>query len=870
LQTINGPIKILVVEDVATDVTLAIRELSRDGLKVNAKCVETRENFVHELQNFKPNLILSDYSLPKFDGLSALKIAHEEYPEIPFIFVSGTIGEERAISALKGGAVDYVLKSNLQRLASAVRRAMDEVQMRSARLQAESRFRDMIEFAPHAMVILNDRGLIEIVNRQVELLFGYNREEIIGAFTTVLIPERFQQWHQAVNDKDNAPAWLQQSPFGLEVCGRRKDGTEFPAEVNLSPLQTDAGLWISSVIRDISKRKAQENHIARLSRLHAVLSSINTAILRIHDRARFLEEACRIAVDGGQFAAATISIVDPVTSMMKPEAAVGIESDLSQWSDPYGREDVMDEGDIAKVAFRTRLGTVSNDLASDLQLTPWHAFYLSKGYRSAFVVPLLIAGKSIGILSLFASECGVFNDEEQRLLSVFAADISFALDRFEKEAHINYLAYFDSLTGLPNRSLFQDRLAQLITLEAASNNHNGNIAVVLVDLERFRSLNDTLGRSAGDELLREVASRMSDCVPDASYLARINADCFAFVVKDSRNGIEVVNLLERKLAIRLAEPILALKNEIRVAVKAGIALFPSNGADVDILLRNAEAALKNAKASKVRYLFYTAGMNARAAEKFSMENRLRKALDEEQFVLHYQPKVNLETGRIVGLEALLRWDEPGVGIVAPSKFIHLLEETGLIVDVGSWVIAQAHRQYQEWIARGIESPRIAVNVSQLQIRRSNFVSHVLQILDGARPEEIEIEITESLFMEDFDDNFAKLSALREAGITVAIDDFGTGYSSLSYIGKLPIDTLKIDRSFIVDMAVNADNRAIVSTIISLAHSLNFKVVAEGVETSQQSDLLKLLKCDQIQGFIYSPALPPEQIEAKLRRQAGLP
>jgi len=256
----------------------------------------------------------------------------------------------------------------------------------------------------------------------------------------------------------------------------------------------------------------------------------------------------------------------------------------------------------------------------------------------------------------------------------------------------------------------------------------------------------------------------------------------------------------------------------------------------------------------------------RTARKFSMENRLRRAFDRQQFVLHYQPKVNLASGEIVGLEALLRWQEPGVGLVLPGSFISSLEETGLIVDVGSWVIQRACEQYREWRAQGIDPPRIAVNVSQMQLRQENFVEHTLQLATADGTRGLEIEITESLFMDDTtrDTACAKLAALRQAGMTVAIDDFGTGYSSLSYIAHLPIDTLKIDRSFVSDMAVSRSHKAIVSTIISLAHSLNLTVVAEGVETPEQEQLLAAFGCDQVQGFLYTPALPPEQIAPRLR------
>jgi PAS domain S-box-containing protein/diguanylate cyclase (GGDEF)-like protein len=862
----DATIRLLMLEDAATDAELALRQLRRDGLKVDARRVETREDFIAELARAKPDLILSDYSLPQFDGFSALGVAREWAPDVPFIFLSGTIGEETAIEALKRGAIDYVLKTNLNRLGPAVRRALDEAHTRTAHLHAESRFRDLIEYAPHAIVVLNQRGEIEIVNAQLESLFGYRRDELVGMKSETLIPAQFDEWfkrlaHDRQQQEGNAPRTL-----SFEATASRRDRTEFPAEISLSPLKTEDGLWISGVIRDISERKEQESRITRLSRIHTVLAGINNAIVRIRDRQRFLDEVCRIAVEDGQFAAAWIGMLNPENLRIKPVAWAGIGNEFLKNLEVSMDERLEIGHGPSGTALRTRCGSVIHDIETDEHAAPWRASLMERGYRSACAMPLLIEGRPIGSLVLYARQKHVFGEDDLRLLSMVAADISFALDHFRKEEQLNYLAYFDPLTGLPNRGLFQDRLAQLIASEA--DRERDSIAVVFLDLDRFRNINESFGRVATDDLLREVAHRLQGVLPDPGFLARIHADCFAFALKDVKSEADVIALLERKIAPILGEPVGALDKDVHISATCGIVLYPADGRDVDILLRNAEAALKNAKAAKVPYLFYTAAMNARAAEKLSIENRLRRALEQEQFVLHYQPKVDLATDKIVGLEALIRWQEPDGELVLPEKFIHILEETGLIVEVGYWVIARAYRQSREWAERGVEPPRIAVNVSQLQIRQKDFVRHILLMLGVAEPGALELEITESLFMQgdDQDAARAKLASLRERGITMAIDDFGTGYSSLSYIAHLPIDTLKIDRSFIADMATSADHMAIVSTIISLAHALKLKVVAEGVETVEQCGLLKSLDCDQIQGYLYGRTVPPEEIEARLMLQ----
>ena len=856
-------IRILLVEDSITDAEMIERELLRDGLIAHIRRVDTRPAYLSELAHFCPHIILSDFSMPDFDGLSALKIAHQMYPQIPFMFVSGTLDEDTAIAALRGGAVDYIAKSNLKRLVPAVQRALEETWLRAARLQAESRFSDLIEFAPGAIVVVNELGVIEIVNARTEMLFGYRRNEMLGRPCDMLIPGFFaQRPFQAQENLHLPPTPL----TGFEARGRRKDGSEFPAEINLSPLKTESGLWTSGVIGDISERKAQQQQIARLYRIQMVLSNINSASLRIRERDALCLKACRIAVKHGQFQIAWIGMMTADSSEGTLIAWDGIaDDDISQvrLSTDAAAPGVAHP---ACQAVRTRLAVACNDIQADPDMVAMLATALRLGMRSMVALPLLVDGAAEGVIVLYSLEINFFNQQEMLLLAQLAADISFALEHQKNQKRLSHLAFFDSVTDLPNRAQFQDRLADLLIRNNAA--QADQFALVLIDIDRFRNINDTLGRTAGNALLKEVAQRLGHANPEPRFLARIDSNCFAFIVMCGFDGAEVTRLLEPTLALRMAAPFQWMGKELRLSFKAGIAMYPLHGAESGALLRNAEAALQNAKTAKLPHLFYNAGMNARVAEKLAMENRLKLALEQDQFVLHYQPKIDLASGELIGLEALIRWDEPGQGLVPPNQFIPLLEETGLIVGVGKWVIAQAHRQYQDWAERGLAPPRIAVNVSPLQMRENNFVSQVLHILDRAGPGEIEIEITESMLIDDLDENIEKLKLLRAAGITVAIDDFGTGYSSLSYIARLPIDTLKIDRSFITEMTTREDQYLLVSTIISLAHALKLKVVAEGVETEAQALLLKQLSCDQIQGFLYSRPLPAQAIEGILAQRCA--
>jgi diguanylate cyclase (GGDEF)-like protein len=484
------------------------------------------------------------------------------------------------------------------------------------------------------------------------------------------------------------------------------------------------------------------------------------------------------------------------------------------------------------------------------------------GLGSAVVLPLLVDGEVAGTLTLVAPETGFFDDEEMKLLQELAGDIAFALDHIGKSEKIEYLAYYDPLTGLANRTLFQERLNQFISTSARD---EGTLAVLLFDIERFRAINETLGRTASDELLKQIAARTGGVVSNPSELARLGADHFACVVPGITGTEDVVRRVEDGYKKVFGEPFQLGDTELRVSARSGIALYPDDGADADTLLRNAEAALKKAKSGGDKILFYARQMTERGAENLTLENKLQQALEKDEFVLHYQPKVDVETRRIVGVEALIRWQSAELGLVSPGKFIPLLEETGLILRVGTWALRRAALEHRRWVELGLDAPRVAVNVSMVQLRQRGFVTAVEQaISEGVMPSGIDLEITESLVMQDIEANIQKLKDVRGLGLAIAIDDFGTGYSSLGYLAKLPVQTLKIDRSFITSMVHDADTLSLVRMIISLAHSLRLTVVAEGVETEEQVKMLRLLGCDAMQGYLFGKPVPFEAMTALLQ------
>ncbi|MBI2311401.1 MAG: EAL domain-containing protein [Betaproteobacteria bacterium] len=449
------------------------------------------------------------------------------------------------------------------------------------------------------------------------------------------------------------------------------------------------------------------------------------------------------------------------------------------------------------------------------------------------------------------------------------------------ERQLERQANYDALTGLANRNLLRDRLQQGL---AYAQRHDHMVAVAFIDLDHFKVINDSLGHGAGDELLKVIGGRLKSCIRSSDTVARLGGDEFVVLLSDlSITEIvprvitriieavsahpRIIETVQRILGV-VSRPIFVAGREFNTTCSIGVALYPQDGENPDALLKNADAAMYRAKElGRNNFQFYTAELNARMGERLSLQAGLRHALERQEFFLVYQPKLDLRTGAISGLEALVRWNSPELGPVPPSKFIPVLEETGMIIEVGRWVMEKAVSDYARWSAMGLRPPRTAVNVSAIQLKQRDFAAMVAQVaqkrMDGHPG--LDLEITESLIMASIEDTTRKLREIREAGVGIAIDDFGTGYSSLSYLARLPVDALKIDRAFIANCADNPDDLTIVSTIISLAHALNLSVVAEGVETEEQKNLLTLLKCDEMQGYLFSHPLPAAEVETLLVR-----
>jgi PAS domain S-box-containing protein/diguanylate cyclase (GGDEF)-like protein len=727
--------------------------------------------------------------------------------------------------------------------------------------EVRARMAAIVESSDDAIIGKTLGGIITSWNAGAGKLFGYAAEEAIGQPITLIVPpERL----------DEETSILERLRRGervthFETVRRRKDGSPVDVSISISPIRDQQGRLVgaSKIARDITERKRADLKIHHLNRVYAVLSSINGLIVRVRGQDELFREACRIAVEVGNFKLAWLGLVDRAAMRVQIVVWHGIDEDYIRRI-PLGLADACSPGSgLAGCAVAEGRAIICNDISQDerFRLTAESA---ARDLRSTAYMPLQVGHEVIGVLALYSGETNFFDEAEVKLLEELAGDIAFAIDHIEKAARADYLAYYDPLTGLANRTLFIERLSQFLLAARVAQEE---IVLVLIDIERLGTINDSLGRQAGDALLSLLAGRIAYAAGN-SQSARVSGDVFAIVLQGGADRSGMEHTLTGMWGNIFGSPFHMGGSEVSVSAKAGIATFPADAADAEGLLSCAEVALRRAKETGETRVFHAPEMAKISAEKRSLETKLRRALEKEEFVLYYQPKLELLTQRIVGAEALLRWQSPDLGLIPPMKFIPLLEETGLILEVGAWALARAVADHRQWIERGIGAPRVAVNVSAVQMHKRDFVETVSSALTGgAAPVGLDLEITESLLMEDIEENIRKLQQLRERGVMTAIDDFGTGYSSLSYLTKLPVQALKIDRSFIFTMSDDPATMTLVQTIISLAHSLNLRVIAEGVESAEQSKLLRLLRCDEIQGFLFSRPIPFEQFTTLLTRHA---
>jgi diguanylate cyclase len=630
--------------------------------------------------------------------------------------------------------------------------------------------------------------------------------------------------------------------------------------------------WYSAELhglRSEQKLAEQRQALARLNRVHRMLDSMSTAVLRMQSKTDMLQALCTIAVEQGRFRLAWGGLLDPAAAQLRLSAHAGAAREC--FEDAVIPIHAAGDGQPGPVATAVSTGeaVVWNDL-HDPRYEAWQERARQVGYRSVVALPLKVDGKVEGVLTLYAAEPNFFDDEEVDLLRRFAANASFALAYLEKERQLRHLAYYDPLTGVANAALVADRLSQAIARARYGERY---VAVATLDVLRLKEVVNVMGHAAGEAVLREAAARLSSALRDGDTVGRLTSQDFALVLVDIGQAQDAAAVLAAILA-RASTTISWCDREIFIALRAGAALFPADGDDAQTLLRNSALALGNTPSSPGSLGFFSPQAQAQAQERLSIAQELRHAIERGELALHYQPQVELASGRLIGAEALLRWHSARLGPVPPDKFIAVAERSDLIVSIGDWVLREAFRQAAAWSERfGSPLTTISVNVSMRQLLDREFAIRVADMAKhqgrgGGGPIGLGIEVTESRLMQDAEATIAILQQLKALGLKVSIDDFGTGYSSLAYLRQLPLDALKIDRSFVKDLERDGDAVSIARSVIALAHGLGLYVIAEGVETERQAQVLRDLGCDSAQGYLFGRPMPAEAFEHALLRRSS--
>jgi len=685
LNAERPPLRVLIVEDLPSDAESMTLRLQEEGFHFEWRQAQSEEEYLAALDTL-PDLILADWHLKRFSGLRALQLLHQRNLEIPFIIVSGGIGEEAAIDALQQGASDYVLKDRPARLGTAVRHALEERRLRSEHRQAEEALRlaDRVFRSTGEGVAVTDADAnLVSVNPAFELITGYSAAEVLGRNPRMLQSGR----HEDAFYHDMWASLRETGQWRGELWNRRKSGEVYPEWLNISAVKDTAG---------------------RITHYVALFSDISS-----------VKEAMQ---------------------------------------------------------------------------------------------------------------------------------------------QIDFLAHHDALTRLPNRTLFHDRLSH--GLDRAQR-EDRPLALLYLDLDRFKNVNDTLGHPVGDELLQEVARRMTGAIRAGDTLARLGGDEFVLLLEDDASAQQAA-VVARKMLELFAAPICIAHHKLMLTASIGISLYPGDGEDADTLLKHADRAMYEAKSrGRNTYQFFEPALTAGVLERLVMENALREALARKELLLHYQPQVDLATGSICAAEALLRWNSTELGGVSPAAFIPVAEETGLIIAIGEWVLRTACVQNKAWQDAGFPPIRVAVNVSALQVLAGTLPAIAAEALrdSGLEPRYLELELTESVMIREVETTLNQVVQLKRLGVTISLDDFGTGYSSLGYLSRFPLDRLKIDQAFVRDITTEPRNAAIARATIALAQGLGMIVIAEGVESEGQLRYLHSIGCEEMQGYLFSRPVPPEELAA---------
>ncbi|MFN3531258.1 MAG: EAL domain-containing protein [Candidatus Brocadia sp.] len=846
------PLRILVVDDSMDDVELMLRELRRGGYDPVFERVETASAMKMMLEKQEWDVVLADHFMPFFNAIGALTQLQLSGLDIPFIIVSGSIGEDLAVSSMKAGAHDYIMKDNLARLVPAIERELIEVEERRKRRRAEEALRKSEASLANAQRIARlGNWEWDIVKNElywsdeVYRIYGFAPQSFCPtckAFLNLVHNDDREFVKKTVHD-----ALYERKPYNIDYRIVLPDDSvrivHEQAEVIFD--NTGRAIQINGTVQDITERKQLERELRALNEsLEQRVAERTAALMRVNEELRLeIEERKRIEKalydSEEQYRLLFESNPHPMWVYDLETLNFLAVNNAAIHHYGYSREEFL--------AMTIKDIRPFEDIPALLDS-------VSKVTNGFDMAGIWRHRKKDGNIIYVEINSHTITFAGRRAELVLANDVT---ERKWMEEKIKHMAFHDSLTSLPNRILFNDRL----TLALAHAHRNKEmLAVLFLDLDRFKSINDTLGHSAGDLLLHEIANRLKSCIREEDTVARFAGDEFTLLLSGI-NEAEDVHSIARKILDAIRQPLMIRGHELYITTSIGIAIYPNDGGDAETLLKNADTAMYHAKEQgRNNYQFYMEAMHAKSFEKMIMERNLRRALEREEFVVYYQPLVNIGTGQIVGMEALVRWRHPERGLITPEEFLALSENTRLIVFIDELVLYTVCVQCKAWQDAGSQPLCVAVNLSAHTFQQPNLVETVTSVLQktGLDPHLLGLEITESIAMQDIEATVRKLSKLSDLGVQIAIDDFGTGFSSLYYLKKFPVKKLKISQHFVNGIVTDQNDKVIVESVIALAQSLKFKVVAEGVETKEQLIFLKQRQCDEMQGYLFCRPLPAEE------------